>query len=96
MEIQNLEINILYCMCNPLKGRIQDGTSSTQDIVDEFSDIPPGNILTAIQSMVKERLITIDRSGARIAITQNGINRLQSSLACRIHQFDSCRCGRAT
>ena len=93
MEINNLEINILYFMCNPINGQIQDGAIDSKDVFEEFSDIPDGHVIAAIDAMAKERLILIDRSHSRLSITQSGINRLQSSIACRIHQFDRCQCG---
>ncbi|MFO7714061.1 hypothetical protein [Desulfosarcina sp.] len=96
MEINNLEINILYFMCNPINGQAEDGTIDSRDVFEQFSDIPAGSIMSAINSMVKNRLITTDPSRSRLWITAEGINRLQSSIACRIHQFDSCRCEHAT
>lgn len=93
MKIHNLEINILYCLCEPLDGLRKDRSNAVADIVDAFSDIPAGELMTTVRSMVGDGLITIDRSGNRLAITQGGIDRLQSSLACRIHRFDRCRCG---
>jgi hypothetical protein len=96
MEISNLEINILYFMCNPLNGQSRDGTIRSKDVFKEFSDIPDGSVITTINSMANDGLITIDRSRSRLSITANGISRLQSSIACRIHHFDSCRCSHAT
>ena len=93
MEVYNLEINILYFICNPLSGQLQDGTINPAGIYDEFSDLPNRSITAVIASMETDGLITVDRSRSRLSITENGINRLQSSLACRIHQFDSCGCG---
>lgn len=94
MEIQNLEINILYCMCDPLNGRHQDGACDTKDMIEEFSDIPAGVVIREIQSMAKKGLIAFDRSRPRMAITVSGISRLQSSIACRINRLDRCRCSR--
>jgi hypothetical protein len=93
MEINNLEINILYFMCNPLNGQLQDGTIRREGILEEFSDIPERIITSAIDSMRTDGLITIERSW--ISITERGLNRLQSSIACHVHKFDSCWCGRS-
>lgn len=93
MEIKNLKINILYLMCNPLNGQVQVGAIDSKDLFEEFSDIPDGHVIAAIDSMDKERLITVDRSRTRLSITESGINRLQSSIACRIHKFERCQCG---
>lgn len=77
MEINNLEINILYYMCNPLKGQLQDGTINSEDVFEEFSDIPTGSVISAIDSMINDGLITTGRSRSRLSITDNGLNRLQ-------------------
>ena len=95
MQIQNLEINILYFMCNPLRGQHADGTVMSRDVFDEFSDIPQGALLSAVNTMVDDGLISSDPSRSHLSITENGINRLQSSIACRIHRFDHCFCGRS-
>jgi hypothetical protein len=88
MEINNLEVNILYFMCNPLNGQVQDGAIDSKAIFEEFSDIPDGHVIAAFDSMGRENLIVIDRTHSRLSITQSGINRLQSSIACRIHHFE--------
>jgi len=93
MKFNNLEINILYFMCNPLNGQLQDGTIRQAGIFEEFSDIPKRSVASAIDSMETEGLIAIARS--RISITENGIHRLKSSIACHIYRFDSCECGGA-
>jgi predicted methyltransferase len=80
-------------MCNPLNGQLQDGTIRQDGIFEEFSDIPTRSITSAIVSMETDGLITIDRS--RVSITESGINRLQSSIACHVDKFDSCGCGLA-
>ena len=95
MKIHNLEINILYCLCDPLSGLGNDRSSAVADIVDAFSDIPVGQLMSTIRAMVGDGLITIDRYGNRLTITDGGINQLQSTIACRVHRFDRCRCGRA-
>ena len=92
MEINNLEINILYLICNPLNGQVQEGAIDSKAIFEEFSDIPDGHVIAAFDSMARENLILIDRTHSRLSITQSGINRLQSSIACRIYHFDRCRC----
>ena len=94
MEINNLEINILYFMCNPLNGHFQDGTINPAGIYEEFSDLPNRSVTAVIESMETDGLITVDRSRFRLSITENGINRLQSSIACQIYRFESCECGR--
>ncbi len=92
MKMHNLEINILYSLCNPLNGQVQNGAIDSKAIFEEFSDIPNGQLVAAFDSMARENLIQIDRTHSRLSITQIGINRLQSSIACRIHDFDRCRC----
>ena len=92
MQIANLEINILYFMCNPLNGQAGDGTIDRTLIFEEFSDIPSGAVGSAIHALATEGLVTTHRNGSLLAITDSGINRLQSSIACRIHRFDRCRC----
>ena len=94
MKIHNLEINILYCLCDPLHGVHEDLSSAVADIVDALSDIPVGQLMSTIRAMAGDGLITIDRYGNRLAITDGGINQLQSTIACRVHRFDRCRCGR--
>lgn len=92
MEINNLEINILYFICNPLNGQVQKGAIDSKAIFEEFSDIPDGHVVVAIDTMARQNLIRIDRTHSRLSITQRGINRLQSSIACRIYDFDCCSC----
>jgi hypothetical protein len=96
MEITNLEINILYFICDPDSGRGRLGRIDRNDIFDEFSDIPDGIVETVIDKMAGDHLITTDAAHSTIEVTPNGVNRLQSSLACRIHHFDRCGCGRST
>jgi hypothetical protein len=91
MQINNLEINILYYMCNPLNGELQDGTTNQTGLLEEFSDLPERSVTAVIDSMQTDGLITI--AGSRISITENGIHRLKSSIACHIYKFDSCECG---
>jgi hypothetical protein len=94
MKIHNLEINILYCLCDPIHGGHEDQSKAVADIVDTFSDIPVEQLMSTIRNMTGDGLITIDRYGNRLTITDAGINQLQSTIACRIHRFDRCRCGR--
>lgn len=94
MEIQNLEINILYFMCNPVRGHQEDGTILERDLFEEFSDIPEEKLFSTIDDMVDDRLIVMQPSESKLSITDRGIDRLQSSIACRVHRFDACRCGR--
>ena len=91
MEIRNLEINILYCMCSALNGQLQDGTIDSGSVYAEFSDIPDRSVASAIDSMVADGWVTIDRS--RLSITENGIHRLQSAGVCRSHRYGRCWCG---
>lgn len=91
MQIQNLEINILYHMCHPPT----DGTIVNRDLFDEFADIPQGEMLSAIDAMVGDGLVIRDASRTRLSVTPKGRRRLQHSVACRIHPFDPCRCGDA-
>jgi len=93
MNFNNLLVNILYFMCNPLNGQLQDGMINQEGIFEEFSDLPESSVASAIDSMLTDELIMIDPSRSRISITENGISRLQSTIACHIHKFDSCECG---
>ena len=93
MQINNLNINILYFVCNPTRGQEADGTARYEDVVNAFSDIPESNISAVISSMIADKLISMGPSRRRITITKNGIHRLQASVACRIHRFDGCQCG---
>jgi hypothetical protein len=92
-KINNLNINILYFVCNPARGQEADGTARYEDVVNAFSDIPESNISAVIGSMIADKLISMGPSRRRITITKNGIHRLQASVACRIHRFDGCQCG---
>lgn len=91
MHIQNLEINILFFMCHPPL----DGNVVSRDLFDEFTDIPQGEMLSAIDAMAGDGLVTSDASRSHLSITAKGRHRLEQSLVCRIHQFDPCRCGGA-
>ena len=95
MQVHNLEINILYFMCDPNKGHHADGTVRSSAVFDEFSDIPQGAVMSAVDEMVADGLIASDPQRSRLSITENGIHRLQASIACRIHHCDHCRCGRS-
>ena len=94
MNIRNLEINILFFICDSLNGQSEDGIAMVKDVFEDFSDIPEGELLSAINAMENEGLITINPSRACLSITEKGINRLQSSIVCRVHNFDPCQCGR--
>ena len=93
MKMQNLEINILFFICNSLNGQSEDGRVLSKDVLEDFSDIPESELLSAVNAMEDEGLITTNPSRARLSITKKGINRLQSSIACRVHNFDHCQCG---
>jgi hypothetical protein len=95
MEITNLEINILYFICDPDSGQSRFGRIDSKAIFDEFSDIPDGIVETVIDKMSSDQLINMDAAHSTIEITPTGVNRLQSSLACRIHHFGRCGCGRS-
>lgn len=98
MEIMNLEINILYFLCSPTAGREtshRTGTITAKQLFEGFADIPAGSIREALHSMETDGLVTMDSTGTLLSVTENGILRLQSSLACQTHRFDSCRCGMA-
>ena len=88
MQIRNLEVNILYFLCNPLSGREEDGTALDQDLMDEFSDIPEDEIRFAIDAMVADELIRQNPSESNLTITAKGIKRLQSSVAYRMHNLN--------
>ena len=94
MQIANLEINILYFMCNPLNGQAGDGAVDRARIFEEFSDIPSNAVGSAIHALTADGLVAENRKGSQLVITDSGISRLQSSIACRIHRFDRCRCER--
>jgi hypothetical protein len=94
MNIRNLEINILFFICDSLNGQSEDGIAMVKDVFEDFSDIPEGELLSAINAMENEGLITINPSRACLSITEKGISRLHSSIACRVHNFDACHCGR--
>lgn len=96
MQIQNLEINILFFLCDSRIERVAVGTAKLMDLLNELSDIPEGEIMSAISTMVDQDLITVDGSRSKLSITQSGIDRLRSSVACQIHHFDHCKCGQGT
>ena len=93
MQIHNLDINILYFLCDPRNLRQAQASCDIVDVVTEFSDIPAAEIVAAIRSMADEGLLNIHLQGSRVTITPGGIHRLRSSIACRIHHFERCRCG---
>lgn len=92
MIINNLEINILYYLCDPLNGQVQDAAIDSKEILEAFADIPDDHVIAAMDSMAKARLILMDHDHSRLSITPSGINRLQSTIACRLHHIDRCRC----
>jgi ABC-type nickel/cobalt efflux system permease component RcnA len=95
MPIHNLEINILFIMCDPRIDRVETGTVQSRELFIEFSDIPEEEIQSAIDAMVKQGLIMSDTPRSQLSVTPLGINRLKSHTACRVHHFDQCGCGQA-
>jgi hypothetical protein len=93
MNIRNLEINILFFICDSLNGHSENGSALTKDVFEDFSDIPKGELLSAVKTMVDEGLITTSSSRSCLSITEKGISRLESSIACRVNNFDLCQCG---
>jgi hypothetical protein len=93
MNIQNLESNILFFICDSLNGHSENGSAMIKDVLEDFSDIPESELLSAVKAMVDEGLITTSSSRACLSITEKGINRVQSSIACRVNNFDHCQCG---
>ncbi|GAB6905043.1 hypothetical protein DESC_700150 [Desulfosarcina cetonica] len=93
MEIMNLEISILYFLCQTDLHRDPAGTGLYESVVHAFADIPQDDIRTIIDGMVANRLISLNSSGTRLTVTAEGVLHLQASLPCRIHAFDGCRCG---
>jgi DNA-binding PadR family transcriptional regulator len=94
-NIRNLEINILFFICDSLNSHSENGSAMIKDVFEDFSDIPRGQLRSAVKAMVDEGLITTSPSQACLSITEKGISRLQSSVACRINNFDHCQCGQA-
>ena len=90
MQINNLNINILYFMCNPDHGHNCGKNVIYADVVEAFTDLPETSVRTAIDGMCNENLISADGPQSRLSITRTGGQRLQASLACRIHHFGSC------
>ena len=88
MQIQNLEVNILYFFCNPMSGREEDGTAMDEDLMDEFSDIPKGSVQSTLNKMIADDLIRRNPSNSYLTITAKGIKQLRSSVAYRMHNFD--------
>ena len=98
MEIINLEINILYFLCSPETGEgasHQTGTMTTRRLFEGFADIPAESIRQALRSMQANGLIRMDAAETTVSVSENGMHRLQASIACRTYSFDSCRCGMA-
>ena len=98
MEIMNLEINILYFLCSPDTGQgasSRNGAITTDQLFAGFADIPAESLRQALRSMQADGLITMDRTGKRLAVTASGMHRLQSSVACQTYRFDGCRCDMA-
>ena len=96
MQIQNLGINILFFLCDSRVDRVAVGTAKLTDLLNELSDIPEGEIMYVISTMVGQDLITFDSSRSQLSITESGIGRLKSSVACRIQHYDHCKCGQGT
>jgi hypothetical protein len=88
MQIQNLEINILYYLCNPLSGREEDGTAMDKDLVEKFSDIPEEAIQSAIDTMIADDLIRRNPPKSHLTITAKGLKQLRTSVAYHVHNFD--------
>lgn len=92
MKVKNLDINILYYICDRLQKSKDDQEIAIDTIFEEFSDIPKSELNSAIRLMIDDRLIAIDKAQSRLSMTELGSKRLRSSLACRIGQFELCDC----
>jgi hypothetical protein len=93
MEIKNLEINILYHLCEHLEHGRSGHSVPRQMIVELFSDIPENQLDSAINTLAVKRLLQPHEHGARLSITREGIDYLQSTAICQISQPDECNCG---
>lgn len=87
MQIRNLEVNILYHLCNPLNGREADGTATDKDLMNEFSDIPEKIVQSTIDTMIADELIRRNSSKPHLTITAKGIRQLQSSVVYRMQNL---------
>lgn len=92
MNIRNLDINILYYLCDRLPQNGDKQQIAIDTIFEEFSDIPESEIDSVIRSMTIDRLIAIDETRSWLSMTEHGLNRLRSSVACRISPFEPCAC----
>jgi hypothetical protein len=92
MNIRNLDINILYYLCDRLQQNGDHQRIDIDAIFEEFSDIPEREIDSAIRSMTNDRLIATDGPRSWLSVTEHGLNRLRSSVACRISPSELCAC----
>ncbi|MGD8700820.1 MAG: hypothetical protein PVG51_00350 [Desulfosarcina sp.] len=92
MNIRNLDINILFYLCDRLQQNGDHRQTAIDTIFEEFSDIPESEIISAIRSMTNDRLIAIDKPRSRLSVTEKGVDRLRSSVACRINPSELCAC----
>lgn len=90
MEFRNLEINILYHMGCAHKGRKGEEPIAITEVLEEFSDIPESEFISAIDTMAAEGLISTNSSHSRIRITEQGNNKLQTSIARLNIEMDQC------
>lgn len=94
MQFTNLDINILYFLCNPVYVKEDNKSVRYADIVDAFSDIPEDQIRSTVRSMINDKLLRADPMHTRITVTPSGVDRLRGSIACKINQFSRCQCNR--
>jgi hypothetical protein len=91
MKFKNLNPNILYFLRNKWQHLKASEKIDTQEVFEEFSDIPTENIRDAIYSMQREKLIELIPPGDKITLTQGGLSQQSIDALLRSRDIENRR-----
>jgi hypothetical protein len=78
MKLKNLDMNILYYVCEKLTRRDRCGGFDTGLIYEKFSDIPDEEIEKNIQALVDRGWLRNDTKGSCVHLTKMGRSEIRS------------------
>lgn len=84
MEFRNLDINIVYQMCEELTRKNRCGPLETDFIYRAFSDIPKKKIDSNIRSLVHRGWIQEDKDGLRLFLTDQGRSEIRAFIPAKL------------
>lgn len=84
MEFWNLEINIVYHMCEELTRKNRCGPLEIDVIYRTFSDIPKDKINSNIRLLVDKGWIREDKDRSRLFLTDHGRSEVRSFIPANL------------